>query len=77
MDTILVDSADVNGNSVLLAWNLDETVVQNWVANPSQNLGMVLCFGTETGLSSGNIDFWDNTGSDLQKPTLVVNYYIP
>jgi len=77
MDTLSVNSTTVNGATVLLAWNLDTAVVQGWVANPSNNLGMVLSFETETGLASGNITFWDNTGSDLQKPTLVVNYYIP
>jgi len=77
MDTLSVNSTTVNGNTVLLAWNLDTAVVQDWVANPSNNLGMALSFETETGLTSGNITFWDNTGSDLQKPTLVVNYYIP
>jgi len=77
MDVATVSSTAVNSKQVLLAWNLTSSVVQGWVADSTTNQGVVLCFETEAGQPSGFISFYDNAGTLIQKPELIVNYYIP
>jgi hypothetical protein len=78
MDAVTVTSAQVNSNQVLLAWNITPSLAQVWVNSSNNNYGVLISPEPETNTSlSGFIAFWDNTGSNQQKPKMLVNYTIP
>ena len=75
MSTVSVTSA-INGLSKTYAWNLTPAVVQAWISGP--NDGVVITSNSDTGESTGNVDFYPNTDATaLNHPQLVVSYSIP
>lgn len=78
MDSVTVTSTQVNGNQVILAWNINPSLAQAW-ANPSNNnYGLLISPEPETSATqSGFISFWDNTGTNAQRPKMLVTYTVP
>jgi hypothetical protein len=78
MDTVTVTSVQVNSNQVLLAWNISPAIAQVWINRANNNFGVLLSTEPETNsLLSGFVSFWDNTGSNQQKPKMLVSYTVP
>jgi hypothetical protein len=81
LDSVTVTASQINGNQVALAWNIPVSIASPWMTettSPSNfNYGLLLSTVPETGSGSGTIPFWDNTGSALVKPQIVVDYTIP
>lgn len=77
MDSVTVTSTQVNGNQVLLAWNIDPSLAQVWTNPSNNNYGLLISPEPETSSTlSGFISFWDNTGTNAQKPKMLVTYII-
>ena len=78
IDTVTVTSGQVNSTQVLLAWNINPSLVQVWKNTGNNNFGLLISPEPETnGTLSGFISFWDNTGTNQQKPKMLVTYTIP
>jgi hypothetical protein len=78
LDSVTLTSVQVNGNQVLVGWNIPASLAQVWVNPSNANFGLLLSTEPETSSTlSGYASFWDNTGSSQQKPKLTVNYTIP
>lgn len=78
MDSVTVTATQLNGNQVLLGWNIPVTLAQVWL-DPTQsgNYGLLLSMEPQLAASPTTISFWDNTGSSQQKPKMVVEYTVP
>ncbi len=78
IDAVTVTSVQVNSTQVLLAWNLNPSVAQVWASASNNNYGVLISPEPETsGTLSGFISFWDDTGTNQQKPKMLVTYTIP
>ncbi len=78
IDAVTITSSQVNSNQVLLAWNITPSLAQVWVNPSNNNYGVLISPEPETsGTLSGFISFWDNTGTNQQKPKMLVTYTIP
>ena len=78
MDAVTVTSTQINSTQVLLAWNITPSLAQVWVNPANNNFGVLISPEPETsGTLSGFISFWDNTGTNQQKPKMLVTYTIP
>lgn len=78
LDAVTLTSSQVNGNQVLVGWNIPASVAQVWVNPSNANYGLLVSMEPQTsGSLSGYASFWDDTGSSQQKPKLTVNYTIP
>ena len=78
LDAVTITSTQVNSNQVLLAWNIPTTLAQIWANASNNNYGVLISPEPETsGTLSGFISFWDNTGTNQQKPKILVTYTIP
>lgn len=78
MDSVTVTSTQVNGNQVLVGWNISPDLAQVWVNPANNNYGLLVSPEPETnGSLSGFISFWDNTGDNQQKPRMLVTYTVP
>ncbi len=78
LDTATVTQTQINGNQVLLGWNIPPSLATVWL-DPTQsgNYGLLLSFEPQIAAAGATISFWDNTGSSQQKPKMVVNYHVP
>ena len=78
MDSVTINSTQVNGNQVLLAWNITPSLAQVWVNPGNNNYGLLISPEPETSSTqSGFIAFWDNTGTNQQRPRMLVTYTVP
>jgi hypothetical protein len=78
LDSVSLTSAQINGNQVLVGWNIPASLAQVWVNPANANFGLLISTEPEISASlSGYASFWDNNGSSQQKPKLTVNYTIP
>ena len=78
LDSVTLTSVQVNGNQVLVGWNIPASLAQVWLKPSNPNYGLLISTEPETSSTlSGHASFWDNTGSSQQKPKLTVNYTIP
>lgn len=78
LDAVTVTSTQLNGNQTLIGWNVPVTLAQVWL-DPTQsgNYGLLLSLEPQTQSSPTTISFWDNTGTNAQKPRMVVEYTVP
>ena len=78
MDAVTVTASQVNSTQVLLAWNITPSLAQVWVNSSNDNYGVLVSPEPETsGTLSGLISFWDNTGTNAQRPKMLVTYTVP
>lgn len=78
MDAVTVTASQVNSTQVLLAWNITPSLAQVWVNSSNNNYGVLVAPEPETsGALSGFISFWDNTGTNAQRPKMLVTYTVP
>ena len=78
LNSVTLTSVQVNGNQVLVGWNIPASLAQVWINPSNANYGLLISTEPETSSTlSGYASFWDNTGSNQQRPRLLVNYTIP
>lgn len=78
LDSVSVTSIQINGNQVLLGWNIPASLAQTWVNPSNPNYGLLISTEPQTSSTlSGYSSFWDNTGNNQQKPKMLVTYTIP
>lgn len=78
LDTVSLTSSQVNGNQLLVGWNIPPSLAQVWVNPSNANYGLLISTEPETSSTlNGYVSFWDNTGNSQQRPRLLVNYTIP
>src|SRR5581483_9930491 len=71
LDAVTLTSTQVNGNQVLVGWNVPPSLAQVWIDTTNPNFGVLLSTEPQTSSTlSGYASFWDNTGSTQQKPKL-------
>lgn len=78
MDSVSITATQLNGNQVLIGWNIPVTLAQVWL-DPTQsgNYGLLISLEPQSAASPTTISFWDNTGNNQQKPKMVVEYTVP
>lgn len=78
MDAVTVAASQINSTQVLLSWNVTPALAQVWVNPSNDNYGVLISPEPETNSAqSGFISFFDNTGTNQQKPKMLVSNTIP
>jgi hypothetical protein len=72
------DPVYFDGSAPTITFHLNPAMVQNWIANPGQNYGIIITASNETtGSNWARFYSADYTGNNLQRPALTIKYRLP
>ena len=75
--TAISDTVDISSSSDTVTLTLDNDTVENWIANPGQNYGMIIIATDESATLNWVMYYSRDYSNVYKRPKLVVSYSLP